>query len=585
MRWSRRDWLGVLLPPVLAAIFCWPMLRDPLHTFIGVFGGKGDAEGTLWWNWWVETALSDAQRSLWHTDSLFFPIGTAVAPLYGSLLNVLFYYPLLAGLPLPLSNNLWCFFLLMLDGVVAYLVFRALLRRRLPALAGAVIWAFTPFKFMEFRDGHLPQILLTFIPVAAWAMCRLIKRPAWVAAAVAGAALLMDGGGYYQHLYGAFFLASFLTVYGCLHHRRDKPLLHRYLVRQVLVIAIVAAGAAVFYGPLAHSVTVGQDAPWEWPASFPSNQDLRSMPVPQHLMILQWGSLHIILGHEWAAKVETGFFLALAGLALVLGLWFWRKTGFWLASAAFFSLLVAGPVPSLSIWRASSGWVSYIFRNPLYIGFYNWFPSFNRLYWPDTFWPYAVFALAMTILVALRHIKRASLSMALAVLLIVATLAWSAVFVRTTPFIGPFFNRATTNALAARSGAAFIPLPTGSDDYHLPLVVLTGKGMVGGRGRDLEYLEPAAFTELTRDDPALATFARWSRGEEALAPPAAALEVWKERGVRQVVVNRRQCALRTARFAPAGNPAILEEHLRKRLVALLGEPFLADEDWLIFEIP
>jgi len=570
---------------ILATVFCLPMLRDPQHTFIGIFGGKGDAEGTLWWNWWVKTALGDGRFSLWQTDSLFFPVGTAVAPLYGSVLNVLFYYPFLAGLPLPLSNNLWCFFILLLDGVVAFLVFRAILRRRFPALAGAVLWAFAPFKFMEFRDGHLPQILLTFIPLAVWAMWRLMKKPTWAAAATAGAVLLLDGCGYYQHLYGVFFLAAFLTIYGALHHRRDKTLLRRYLLLQVLVIAIVAAGAAVFYGPLARSVTAGQDAPWEWPAAFPDNRTLRETPVPQHLMILQWGSVHVIFGHEWAAKIETGFLLALAGAALVLGLRAWRKTGLWLMIAAFFSLLVAGPAPSLSIWRESAGWVSYIFRNPVYIGLYNWFPSFNRLYWPDTFWPYAVMAMTMVIVLSLRaRPERAWISTAVAGLLLVMTVAWSAVFVRATPFIGPFFDHRTTDALATRSGKAFIPLPVGSDDYHLPLVVLTGKAMVGGRGRDLAYLESPAFTDLTRDDPVLTVFNRWSRGEQSPAPSTAALAAWKERGVLHVVVNRRQCALRGRRFDPTGDGMALENRLRDRLVGLLGAPILEDDDWLIFEI-
>lgn len=586
---SRRDAAAVALLWAVTLAFFWPMLRDPLHTFVGVFGNKGDAEGTLWWNWWVGTALRDPTLSLWHTTSMFFPIGKAVAPLYGSVQNVLFHLPFLWTLPQPLANNLWCLTIALTDAAVAYFVFRAFARHRGLALVGAVLWALAPYKFLEFRDGHLPQILLTFVPLAAWALWRLRERRTWSAALLAGVALLLDACGYYQHMYGAFFLAVWLTVAGAWALRRERQALRRYLAQSVAVAGIVLLGAAMFYAPLATSVASGQDAPWAWPDSFPSNDRLQDQPM--HILILQYGTMHLTVGSQkLKISVEQLFLAALAAAALAVAVWS-RRVRLWAAIAAFFTLIAVGPVPYVASFDAHSGWSAWVFRNPVYIGLFNYFPSFNRLYWPDTFWPYAVFALAMTTVLGLREPlasgkpARAGVAGGLAVALVALTLWASVGFVRTSPFVGPFFDRATTDVLARADGRAFFTLPTQSgDDYALPLVVLTGKAMIGGRGRDLGYIEPPAFTALVRDDPWLAALHGWSRMDDTPQPSAEALAPWLAQGARHVVINRNQCRQRDGHARRIGRPVGLEVFLRERLEPRCGSPIAVDADWLIYEL-
>ncbi|MDP8225374.1 MAG: hypothetical protein P9L99_18575 [Candidatus Lernaella stagnicola] len=580
--WARGDALALGLLAALVLAFFWPMLRDPAGTFVGVFGNKGDVEGTLWWNWWVNTALLDGDLSLWQTATLFFPVGTAVAPFYGSVLNVLFYLPWMRLLPLPLSNNLWCLLIALIDVAVAYFVFRDLTGRRLPALAGAVLWALAPFKFLEFRDGHLPQILLTFIPLAAWALWRLRETPGRTLALVAGAFLMLDGCGYYQHLYGAFFLAAGIGLSGLWRYRRDPPARRAYLKWQALVAAIVAVGAVVFYYPLIASVLAGLDAPWEWATRFPPTSQLQQSA--SHILILTLGSLRVQLGGDPAIKIEAAFLLALAVASIVLGLRR-RHALVWLLLGVFFALLAIGPIPSIRSFDPVQGWHGLTWRNPVYILLFNYFPSFNRLYWPDTFWPYAVFALAMTATLALAELPRRAMAIGSAAMILLG-LAFSTAFVVRQPHVGAFVDREALSAMAASDGKAFFPLPTpAGDDYCLPAVVLTGRAMVGGRARDLGYLEPTEFARIAYESQWLRALQKWSQMEDYPPPGLEVLESWKKSGANHVVLHRPTCHAWDEKQKWSRNVVGLEKFLRERLDALLGPPLASDDTWVVYSLP
>jgi hypothetical protein len=588
---DRRDaWaLGALA--VLTLGFFWPMLRDPLHSFVGVFGGKGDVEGTFWWMWWAGRAIADPELSLWRTPTLFFPFGTAVAPLYGSVLNVFFYLPFLYGLPQPLANNLWCLVIALADAAVAYAAFRAIARDRLAGFVAAVVWSLAAYKFLEFRDGHLPQILLTFIPAAAWALWRLREEPSWRAAILAGLFLMLDGCGYYQHLYGAFFLAVAFLLSGLCRYRGDRAVLWRYVQFNLLAAAIVAVGVAVFYGPLIGSVSVGQDAPWIWPDSFPAFVALEQSA--SHLLILKWGSL----AAHWdeggpAMKVEQVFLLVFSFAALIVGVRRWKKARFWLLLSAFFVAIVAGPVPHLRVFSASGGFDFFVLRNPVYLALFSYFPSFNRLYWPDTFWPYAVLGIALTLAVGLARPaeektgEKCKKTAVFPLFIAGVSLCFALWFTSNNPFIGGYFDQAAPQVLAEAEGEAFFPLPTpAGDDYCLPLIVMTGKAMVGGRGRDLGYLEPEAFTEMVDGSAWPSALHSWSRMDEAAAPTKEDLAAWKTLGARHVVIHRPRCAAWDERFRWTRENVGLENYLRERLEPLLGAPIAEDATWLIYELP
>ena len=585
-KWSAGDWCALATLSLISLAFFWPMLRDLGGTFVGVFNNKGDAEGTLWWNWWVRTALIDPAQTLWFTKSMFYPVGIAVAPLYGSVLNVLFYLPWMLLLPLPVHNNLWCLVIQLLDGVVAYWVMRRLVGSRWLAWAGAAVWLLAPFKFLEFRDGHLPQILLTFIPLAFYGLWRLREKPAWTMAALAGVALALDGCGYYQHLYGAFFMAAMFAVAGLWQWRQDKTAMRDYALGNLLIVGIVCLGIAVFYLPLMQSVVVGQDAPWTWAAQFPAQSSFA--PENQPWALLQAGSLHLGRSPQQWTRPEEAFLLLLALAGLVAGLASRRRAVLPLVMGIFFTLIVIGPLPSFSEVSAEHGRVAYVWRNPLYIALYNYFPSFNRLYWPDTFWPYAVWCWAATLALAVDH-WREQLRRAMPLVAVVIgglTLAASIYFVRERPFIGPFVATSAPMQMAAESGDAFFSLPTElEDDYQLPIIVLTGKAMVGGRGRDLGYLEPGEFTGLAHQDPWLSALHAWSRREDVAAPSAETLQPWLDRGVRHLVLNRTRCA--TLDHPPYffNVTQTMESFLRERVEPLLGPPAFADEQWLVYRLP
>lgn len=613
--WNQRDWWALGALSALSLLFFWPTLRDLGGTFVGVFLEKGDAEGTWWWSWWVRTALADPALKLWFTDYLYYPVGVDVAPLYGaSLLNMIFYLPWMWLLPAPLHNNLWCLVIQLADGAVAYYVLRRLVRGRHLAWAGAVVWTLAPYKFLEFRDGHLPQILLTFIPLAFLGLWRLRKKPTVALALLTGLALALDGCGYYQHLYGDFFLALFFLVSGWWHLRGDRGLLWRYGRAQLLIAGVMLLGVAVIYPPLIRSVSAGRDAPWSWRAEFPPNEQIN---VPDSPYAILWNeSVHLFAQTDWTefpnriglqtyysqkngwhVLPEQAFLLLTALAGLALGLAARRRAVLPMLLGLLFTLIVIGPVITFSMTVDAGRWVTHIWRNPVYIALHDFFPSFNRLYWPNTFWPFAIWAWAATLAIALDELRPSRLlrrwrgATVIGCLIVAGTLFATLAFLEDRPFIGRFFTGETPKLLAAEPGRAFFSLPTGQvDDHNLPLVILSGKAMVGGRGRSLDYLEPQAFAALTTDDPWLRAFHRWSELQDDPAPPASGLSFWTQRDVRHVAVNRRVCRRLDRQLALLPEPDIqtdeqMEVFLRRKLAPVFGEPAFADDDWLIYRLP
>jgi phosphoglycerol transferase len=214
----RRKWLGSLMLYAAAGVLCLLLLVRVMglrHAHLGVpFCNHGDA---LVSQVWVANALESGWY--YHSDRLGAPYGMDLRdfPACEAL-----HIAVMRALAPPLKNTyavINVFFLLtfVLTTWAALAVFRHFGAGRLPALAGALLYAFLPFHFYR-GEGHLFLAAYYLVPlqvlVALWVyLGRLApaegegagpaRRRRLVALAVC---LLVTGAGVYYAFFGTFFL-------------------------------------------------------------------------------------------------------------------------------------------------------------------------------------------------------------------------------------------------------------------------------------------------------------------------------------------------------------------------------------------
>ncbi len=554
---SARNFLAIVLLLICCSAFFLSALSNPDSAFVGVLLGKGDAEGTMWWNWTVKENLLSGRWPA-EASSIFYPYGVKLALFYGSPLNSLLYFPFNALISLPFSNTVYCIILLFADAIFAFIYFNRQTKSPVISLFIAAIWALAPMKFMEYGDGHLPQIPVCFIPLIFLGLELMNTRPSVQSCLAASLFLVLDACGYYQHAFAVLFIFIFFFTWGLITRIREKNGLAKFIAGYLCAAAAVIVGAWIFYKPLiSNSLSLLPETGFVYPDSLPAAAiDLLRLPGG---VFFEKTSLVSVDFHGSFAQHAILVYSALAAMLVVTAILLKpRKTWPYVLMSLFFVVLLLAPF-------------------------------INR---PDTFWPYAHFAACAAIawgfgkdkLERGAAVKNASKVWLIVICFIMVSL--SILYVHERPFISKFNKSPVIDSLRDSPGKAFLPLPSGPlDDYFLPAVVLSGKALVGGRGRDPGYLIPRKWEELSSKNKTLASLKEWTPHNPDRFIDMGGVKELISIGVDRALLDK-QALLQYFEnpFLPPGDEnefgPMINEVMEK-----FGDPIIEDRRFVLFSLP
>jgi hypothetical protein len=218
----------------LAGLLFLPAWGDPAHR---VIGGHGDAEQSMWFLRWLPWALAHGHNPLL-TDHIGHPGGVNLMWNSSQPLTALAASPLTAAAGPVVAYNAMVTLALGLSGWCAYLAIRRLGPGRVAALAGGLLYGFSPYMLAH-APGHLDLVMAPTPPLLLILLHEVVVRRRWPAP-VAGASmgLLATAQLFVAEELLATEAIAALAVLGVL------AVLHRDRIGDTLPRLLVALGAA-----------------------------------------------------------------------------------------------------------------------------------------------------------------------------------------------------------------------------------------------------------------------------------------------------------------------------------------------------
>jgi hypothetical protein len=162
--------LGVLvLLTGLSVLLFLPAWRDPSHL---VIGGHGDSEQSMWFLRWLPWALTHGHDPLL-TDHIGHPTGANLMWNSSQPLTALAAWPLTAAAGPVLAYNAMLTLALALSGWCAYLAIGRIVPGRLGALAGGLLYGFSPYMIAH-AAGHLDLVMAPIPPLLLLVLYELL---------------------------------------------------------------------------------------------------------------------------------------------------------------------------------------------------------------------------------------------------------------------------------------------------------------------------------------------------------------------------------------------------------------------------
>ncbi|MEC7946289.1 MAG: hypothetical protein VX265_01905, partial [Myxococcota bacterium] len=221
--WSR-PLIRVIAMLAAVCMFTWPLVLDPGAMLLGM--PTIDAQDTVT----LRGLTADLLAPPWDwpdSDRVFWPAGYPIGLLTPNLLDHLTAAPLVWLLPFPLADNIWWMAVLVLNGLCAHRLGRAVGGSEGAGwLAAAALLTSEPL-LREANLHHAPQAMLLWGPLYVDAVLRLRRTDRPATACLAGAWLALAGQSYWY--YGLFLGLGTL------------PLLAGIRLRTLLVLGGVAA--------------------------------------------------------------------------------------------------------------------------------------------------------------------------------------------------------------------------------------------------------------------------------------------------------------------------------------------------------
>ncbi len=173
-----RDHLHFLIiVPLLIIATTWPLAQQILDVH-SVHSPPGDADVLIeFWDAWYGKLLLTGRADYFYTELLFYPDGLSLAFHHLGLPHVFIFGGLQAVLPAVNAFFLTYMITVFSNALASYIFLRQLFLGKWIALAGAVIFSFSPYFLPHAR--HLDQITIWTIPLALYAFHRGIVEERW----------------------------------------------------------------------------------------------------------------------------------------------------------------------------------------------------------------------------------------------------------------------------------------------------------------------------------------------------------------------------------------------------------------------
>ncbi len=388
----RFRWLGevwpLLLLCLLAVVLTWPLARHPASTLPDL----GDPLDSAWRLSWPihqlrhdPPALLDANtyypfETTYLFDELILGVALVVAPVTALTHNGV------------LAVNVALLLAFAGNGLAMYALGRRLTGNRIAALAGALPFAFAPFRFLHL--GHVGLSTAFWLPLALIFLDRLLLRPTWPGALLFGLCATMQAlsaqyYGFQTVLLVALYLGwalvrrrRWLLQWGTLAHLAFAVVLAEVLLVPVLLPYLGVKGTWAYSRGLEenelHSATV---TAFLTPAP--------DTPLGGTLAGLARGALRVTPGDIWLYPGLGAVVLALVGVLLAR-----RRTtaacdaeqapplvGFFLLLLLFGAVMSLGPVLYPRAIVPGSG----VTRWMPYRAIFNLVPGFDAMRAPERF--------------------------------------------------------------------------------------------------------------------------------------------------------------------------------------------------------
>lgn len=491
---------AVGLAAAAAALAVWPVLARPSTSFLCGWGHP-DCLGNHWLLRWVAGQVA-AGRSLLHNDAYYWPVGDAPW-LAGNGNEGFLYLPFELALGWPLGANVYLVAILVLNGVAAYALARAVGATGASALPAATTGATLVYAMHELGAGRFSQVSVCWLAffLASWID---LGRHGGRGRALRSAGLLALASVQYWY-YGLFGVMAGAIL---LAWKRPRP----------VDLAVFAGAYLVLVAPAAAVYAQGWSAiPGTAEAAFPHPEAIGDSALPSVPFLVRGG--------RFAGQALPFTTVALAGAGLVLG----RDRLAWTLGAvvAWFVALAAGT----ALEHGPYTWV-YGLAAPL------------RRFW----WPYRHVVVANLALVALAAIGTERLARGRAWVGVLLALSvplqlelqgppWHPPW---TAYAGPSRLYATVRA---QPGTLLLEPPLAPQVASSQALLLYqpehGKTLVAGHGAWVDRVRPPAWDAFVAGNSFLAACQALERGEltEGFRFRADDLRALRDAGLGTVVVN------------------------------------------------
>lgn len=355
-----------------------------------------DVNGTLWFYWWVSTALERGADIL-QPDVICAPGGQALGSNFPQQIDALMATPFLRMLPFPASFNAFIALIPVLGGLAAYAGSRWLGIGRGLSLMTAVLFGFNSLSLHELANGKPPSALVFTLPlfVCAWVKClSATGRSAigWIIAAGLATALAIQHYVLYA-LVAAFFAAATVFLFSV----RPAPRVGRS--RAVLAgLAVVLIGVAVSAPYLQRLLGERRPMPAAMAPRMTDPSVLREQKESSHVGYI----FSADMDEETPRRAVFPAVLTVTSLLLIpVG---GRRHRRWLVAAVGFYVLSLGPMAATSV-RPEVEWLTIAGRGvPLPTWWLNQaFPFSIQFFHPGRVVPMVVLCASMSVATGLQH--------------------------------------------------------------------------------------------------------------------------------------------------------------------------------------
>lgn len=164
---------------IIVALLTWPLARLVLtgnSELIYASTSHPDTNGTLWFHWWLDFALSSGLDPL-HTEYLSYPLGEDLSVTCGNFLVLAVLYPVMKLLGLVWGYNTAVWLILVLNCGAGFLLLNEIFRNRGLAFAGGTLVSINNFTLVEMWQGRLEQLLILWLVLCLWALLKIGNTP------------------------------------------------------------------------------------------------------------------------------------------------------------------------------------------------------------------------------------------------------------------------------------------------------------------------------------------------------------------------------------------------------------------------